>query len=34
MDLQGIHPAASHSQVGKPNHLAKKVVKAIFYTKE
>ena len=39
MDLQGIYPAASHSQashsqVGQPNHSAKKAVKAIFYTKE
>ena len=34
MDLQRIYPAASHSQVGQPNHSAKKAVKAIFYTKE
>ena len=34
MDLQGIYPAASHSEVGQPNHWAKKVVRAIFYTKE
>ena len=34
MDLQGNYPAASHSQVGQPNHSAKKAVKAIFYTKE
>ena len=34
MDLQGIDPAASHSQVGQPNHSAKKAVKAIFHTKE
>ena len=29
MDLQGIDPAASHSQVGQPNHSAKKAVKAL-----
>ena len=34
MDLQGIYPAASHSQVGQPNHSDKKAVTAIFYTKE
>ena len=34
MYLQGMYPAASHSQVGRPNHSAKKAVKAIFYTKE
>ena len=34
MDLQGIYPAASHSQGGQPNYSAKKAVKAIFYTKE
>ena len=34
MDLQGIYPAASHSQVGQPNHSAEKVVKTIFYRKE
>ena len=33
-DLQGIDPAASHSQVGQFNQTAKKEVKAIFYTKE
>ena len=26
MDLQGIDPAAYHSQVGQPNHSAKKAV--------
>ena len=29
MDLQMIVPAASHSQVGQPNHSAKKAVKAL-----
>ena len=29
MDLQGIDPAASHSQVGQPKHSVKKAVKAI-----
>ena len=29
MDLQGIDPAASHSQVGQPKHSAKNTVKAI-----
>ena len=28
-DLQGIDPAASHSQVGQPKHSAKKAVKAL-----
>ena len=34
MDLQGIYPAASHSQAGQPNHSVKKAIKAIFCTKE
>ena len=29
MDLQGIYPAVSHSQVGRPNLYAKKAVKAL-----
>ena len=30
MDLQGIYPAVSYSQVGQPNYSAQKAVKAIF----
>ena len=29
IDLQGIYPAASHSQVGQSNYSAKKAVKAL-----
>ena len=29
MDLDGFYPAPSHSQVGQPNHSARKAVKAL-----